>query len=190
MRRRVSAVMPAGKGPVSMFAFKVLAGTPRMQRRSVHCDRMHTADAKAFQANHALEAKHALRSRAHAFGKGRVCKYMLPRMRKCMQTWNKACRSLSMVWLKSSWGVRAQCREQGQHGDRRGHAASYAALSQVPERRIRHTPNTHRAARTARAYRDSSLVSAVMNVGKVAAANGLLPSDLMGRPPPMILGDH
>ncbi len=44
-----------------------------------------TANAKAsFQAKHALEAKHALRSRAHAFEKGRVCKYMLPRMRKCI----------------------------------------------------------------------------------------------------------
>jgi hypothetical protein len=40
----------------------------------------------------------------------------------------------------------------------------------------------------ARAYRDSSLVSAVMNAGKVAAANGLLPSDLMGQPP--LRGDH
>jgi hypothetical protein len=44
-------------------------------------------------------------------------------------------------------------------------------------------PNTHCAARTVRAYRDFSLVSAVMPAGKAAAANGLLPSDLMGQPP-------
>jgi hypothetical protein len=36
----VSEEMPAGKGPVSMFAFKVLAGTPRMQRRSMRCVRV------------------------------------------------------------------------------------------------------------------------------------------------------
>ena len=48
------------------------------------------------------------------------------------------------------------------------------------------SPNTHCAARTARAYRVSSLFSAVMNAGKVAAANGLLPRDLMGRPPLMM----
>ena len=36
----VSEEMPAGNGPVSMFAFKVLAGTPRMQRRSMHCVRV------------------------------------------------------------------------------------------------------------------------------------------------------
>ena len=47
------------------------------------------------------------------------------------------------------------------------------------------SPNTHCAAKTVQAYRDSSLVSAVMPTGKVAAANGLLPSDLMGRPPLM-----
>ena len=35
--RRVSEMMPAGNGPVSMFAFKVLAGQPRIQRRSMHC---------------------------------------------------------------------------------------------------------------------------------------------------------
>ncbi len=58
MIRRVSAVMPAGKGPVSMFAFKVLAGT---------------ADA---------EAKHALRSRVQVFRKARVSERMLSRMRK------------------------------------------------------------------------------------------------------------
>jgi hypothetical protein len=88
-----------------------------------------------------------------------------------------------MVWPKSSWGGRAQIRERGQHGDCRGHEANDVAFSQVPERRIRHTPNTHCAARTARAYRRLSLVSAVMPAGKVAAANGLLPSDLMGQPP-------
>jgi hypothetical protein len=83
----------------------------------------------------------------------------------------------------SSWGVRAQFREQGQHGDFRGHAASDVAFSQVPERRIRHKPAPHCTARTARAYKTPSLVSDVMPAGKVAAANGLLPSDLIGRPP-------
>ena len=36
----VSEEMPDGKGPVSMFAFKVLAGPPQMQRRSMRCVRV------------------------------------------------------------------------------------------------------------------------------------------------------
>ncbi len=90
----------------------------------------------------------------------------------------------SSALVSCQWGVRVQFRELHQRGECRGHAANDVASSEIPERRIRRRPITHCAARTARAYKNLSLVSAVMPAGKVAVANGWLLSDLMGQPPP------